>query len=459
MKIPNIPLIPSVNAHVIFCLLIILFCLPGCDNSQKVGVTADIKATHQKKTTPEIKTATLLVDSINVTLVETATAALPLWRDHASHKPALMLFSNDPFLTPVPEPLHDEVMDLVRSGKPAQIKARAVDISPNPLLMHPMAVDAALKAGFFSQLIWILPLKADEPLPAMDVLRQKMLDTGLLSQSEAKSFSAEGEHYTAVLRGIPVTIGTLAHIPRPKNPAWIHFDLSLFKPLYKNEVSTPLYPLVLDTLKKIRAASISSVGATISQSNLGGAISLKVRFLGKDLSHLLEFPASIDEDLPELQFRRSQNLYLEHFVKKEEILENCLHMEILAPEDASVKFDLYYANREMQRGKQALKFLEKAVVLDPMYAYEYVYLAETAVEKKRPAAALDMLEKARKTFPDNPVIRIMEADINIGLGRRETAVDLLDQLQSLPWSKVYDQDEPGRLENMKKSAESLPAGH
>jgi tetratricopeptide (TPR) repeat protein len=447
------------NSRIIVFLLLILFCLPGCDTSQEGAVTEKAKAAQQEKPLPEIKPVTLLSDPIDVALVETATAALPIWRDYAAHKPALILFSNDPFLTPVPEPLHDQAMKLVRSGNPAQIKARAVDISPNPLLMHPMAVDAALKAGFFSELVWILPLNDEEPLPPLDALRQKMLDNGLLSKAEAKSFAAEGDHYTVVLRGIPVIIGTLAHIPLPKSPAWVHIDLSIFKPLYKNEVSTPLYPLVLDTLRKIRAAGISSVGVTISQSNLGGALSLKVRFLGKDLGHLLEHPASIDKDLPELQFRRTQNLYLEQFMKKEEILENCLKMEALAPEDPSVKFDLYHANREMQRGNQALEYLEKAVALDSMYAYEYFYLTETAVEKNRPAAALSMLEKARETFPGNPLTRIMEADINIRLGHREAALNLLDQLQSLPWSKVYDQDVPERLENMKKIAESLPVDH
>jgi len=447
------------NSKVIIFLLISTLILTGCNSSQDEAAPSQQNNSTQEQPLLAIKPVTLMIEPVEATRVETATAALPIWRNYAAHKPALILFSNDPFLTPVPAPLHDQVMQLIRTGNPAQIKSRAVDISPNPLLMHSMAVEAALQAGFFSELVWVLPLKDEESLPPLAQFRQQMLDNGMISQAESESFAAEGNHYIADLRGIPVKIGTLAHIPLPKSPAWVHIDLSIFKPLYKNEVSTPLYPLVFSSLKKIREAGISSIGATISQSNLGGALSLKIRFLGKDLRHILMHPASIDEELPELQFRRTQNLYLEQFMKKEEILENCLKMEALAPEDASVKFDLYHANREMQGGNQALEYLAQAVALDPMYAYEYFYLAETAVERNRPDAALKMVEKARETFPDNPMTLIMEADINLVLGHRETALKLLTQAQTLPWSKVYDPDMHDRLERMKKIAAELPAAH
>jgi len=447
------------NSRIIILLLLPLFFFPGCDRANEETHSEKTKTLHQEKQTPEIKPVTVLVDSIDAALVETATAALPIWRGYAQHKPALVLFSNDPFLEPVPAQLHDQALELVRTGSPAQIQLRAVDITPNPLLLHTMAVDAALRAGFFSELAWVLPLKDEEQLPALDVFRQRLLDRGLISQTEAETFTELGDRYTAVLRGIPVTIGTLSNIPLPKKPAWVHIDLSFFNPLYKNEVSTPLYSLVLNTLRKIREAGIKSIGATISQSNLGGALSLNVRFLGKDLRHLFETPASVDEGLPELQFRRTQNLYLAQFMKKDEILENCLKMESLAPDDASVKFDLYSASRELRRGNQALDYLEQAVALDPMYAYEYIFLAETAIEKTRPDASFEMLKKAHEIFPANPLISIMEVDLNIRLGHREAALKLLKQLQELPWSKVYDQDVPARLENMKKIAETLPAGH
>ena len=449
------------NARLISLLLILTVCLFGCDTSSKDKPIQPSAGHNDRQVkappSPAPKPATLLVDALDVALVETATAALPIWRDHAPHKPALVLFSNQPFLDRIPEVLLNQAIDLVRNGTSTQIDERAVKISANPLLMHTMAVSAALQAGLFSELIWILPVKDEGGLPPLETFRQAMLDRNLVSQAEAESFAETGDHYTAVLRGVPATVGTLDHIPHPQSPAWVHIDVSFFQPLYVNEVSTPIYPLVLNSLRKMREGGINSIGATISQSNLGGALSLKIRFLGNDLSHLLKHPASIDAELPELQFRRAQNLYLEQFVKKEEVVENCLKMEALAPNDPSVKFELYNAYREINKGTLALEALAAAVAIDPMYAYEYLYLAETAAEKKRPDAALNMLEKARQTFSDNPLVRIMEADINIELGRREAAVNLLSQLQTLPWSKVYDQDMPGRLEDMKKIAEKLPA--
>jgi len=452
------------NARLIPLLLALTYCLFGCDsppNDKPVQPPVELKGLPAKEApSPKTEPATFLIDPVDVKLVETATAALPIWRDHAAQKPALVLISNEPFLDRIPDPIQTESTALVRNGTPAQIKARAVDITANPLLMHTMAVSAALQAGLFSELTWILPVRDEESLPPLPTFRQMMLDRNLVSQAEAESFAETGDHYyTAVLRGVPVTFGTLSHIPQTKTSAWVHIDLSVFKPLYKNEVSTPLYPLVLNSLKDIRSAGIPCIGASISQSNLGGALSLKVRFLGKDLRYLVQHPESVDEDLPELQFRRAQNHYLEQFMKKEEILENCLKMEALAPEDASVKFDLYHANRELQRGNQALEYLEKAVALDPIYAYEYFFLAETAIEKKRPDAALSMLDKAQQTFPENPLVRILKADVNIQLGRREAALDLLGQLRTLPWSKVYDQEMPDRLEEMKKIAGELPVHH
>ncbi|MCK4509862.1 MAG: hypothetical protein KAU27_15035, partial [Desulfuromonadales bacterium] len=320
----------------------------------------------QEKPAPEVTPVTLLQEAIKVSVVETATAALPIWQKYAPLEPTLILFSNDPFLVPVPEELHTQAIELVRNGSVEEIQARAVNITPNPLLLHSMAVDVALKAGFFSELIWILPSNNETPLPPLEEFRQGLLDANLINQTEAESLIAQDGVFTGYFRDIPVTIGNLSAIPQSKNPAWVHFDLSFIKPLYKNEVSTPLYPLLMDALGKISRANLSSVGATVSHSNFGGNLSLKTRFLGQDIAHIFSSPSSLKEALPELQARRAQNLYLENFFKKEEILENCLAMEKLAPKDATVKFDIYNIQRTHKQGNLALEALGQAVALDPV---------------------------------------------------------------------------------------------
>lgn len=430
--------------------------LTGCDSAKNEPPPANTNTSSQQKPLPELKTFTLLVDAGNVTLAETATAALPAWRVYAQHKPVLVLFSNDPFLYPVPAPLHAQTMELVRNGDLKQIKVRAVDITPDPLLLHRMAVDAALKAGFFSKLVWVLPNEGDKPLLPLEAFKQKMVDSGIATSEEAKSFALQGGTYSGVLRGIPISACGINAIPQQKAPAWVHFDLSFFKPLYRNEVSTPLYPLIFGVMKQIRTAHIPCVSASVSYSNLGGAIALKVRFIGQDLAHLIKNPDALDGGLPELQIRRAQNLYLEQFMKKDDILKNCQTMNKLAPDNASVKFDLYNAYREIKKGNMALESLRQAVVIDQMYAYEYIFLAETALNKGRPDAALEMLGLARKSFPGNPTIPLLEAKTQILLGHREPALSLVKELRTMPWSKVYDQEMTQRLEQLEKAAMSLP---
>lgn len=442
----------ALNYRFFTCTLFLLLSLIGCDSARD---TAPAPVEPPPVAAPA--SLTLFVDPVDAVLVETATQALPTWRQYIENKPALILFSNDPFLDSVPAPLYDQAMELVRNGSQAQINARAVDISPNPLLMHGMAVDAALKAGLFSEIVWILPSESNAPLPPLDIFKQKLLKAKVATPEETESFARKGNVYTGILRGKPVTFGNLSAIPRPGAPAWVHFDLSFFKPLYTNEVNTPLYPLILNTLKTIRAAGMECIGASISHSNLGGEISLKVRFIGKDLAYLMGNPASLDKGLPELQLRRSQNLYLEQFIKKDDILANCQQMEKLAPDDATVKFDLYNAYREVKKGNLALDALRQAVLIDPMYAYEYIFLAEIALEKGRPDSALEMLDLARKIFPGNPTIPLLEANIQIILGQRAKALALVDQLKQLPWSTIYDPDMPARLKRLEQAALALPS--
>lgn len=442
------------NSRILIFIVMAMIALAGCDSPKK-ETSAQKDSSPPQAIKKDLKTEKLFTTPVKTTLVEAATAALPVWRNYSANRPTLILFSNEPFLTPIPEKLKKDILELVINGDPEQIKIKGVDITSNPLLMHGMAVDAALNAGLFSELVWVIPAPQDTSLPPLEKFRQKLMDARLISQKEADSLTAQGNQYVGTWRGIPVTIASLSFLPKTSNPAFVHFDLGFFKPLYKNEVSTPLYPLIFNTLKKIRSAEFNTIDSTISHSNLGGAISLKVRFIGQDLAYLINHPKSLDEELPELQFRRSQNLYLEQFIKKTEILENCLKMEKSSPNNASVKFDTYLAHRELQHGKLALESLEQAVALDPMYAYEYIFLAETAMEKKHPEAALRMLTQARKTFPDNPTLMIMEANIQIMIGHRDPALELIKQLQELPWSEIYDSEMPNKLKQMNETANKI----
>ncbi|ORJ62368.1 tetratricopeptide repeat protein [Geothermobacter hydrogeniphilus] len=383
------------------------------------------------------KPSILLNTPVATTLVETDTEALLAWRKRADDNPTLLLFSNDPFLLPIPETVKKDALNLVLNADAGNFRRRAVLPTSDPLLLPGMGVSAALEAGMFSRLIWVLPLDEKAPLPTVEKIREQLLNHGVLDKTEANRLKKVAGHFTGSVRGIPLDIYGSNNLPDLTGPLAVHIDLSFFSVRYRNEIRTPVYSLLGEDLKRWKQQRWAVNTVSISFGNLSGHVPLGIRFLGRDLKQILEHPAMLDDPLPRTWDLRARALYLENFFKKEEMLKIFNEMDRLEPDNPDVLYGLYQVQRRFKNGNAALQRLAEAVRLDPGYGLEYFTLADTAMEKKRPDAALQMLSLAAATHPESPAPLLRQMEILEQINRRQPMTGLLQRLKSMPWSKIY----------------------
>lgn len=429
-----------------YLLLLVLLSLCACE-PQRQESAAPVTATAVVAEIPPRSFTPLLREPVDPLLAEAPSAVLASWRPSGEERPALLLLANDPFLRPLPPELADEILHLTREGSPTELRQRGTARRPDPLLLPEMTVTAALRAGFFSRLIWVLPLAAEGEMN-LDTLRSQLREYGALSEEEAAALRPEGEGVSGTAQGLPLRIVPLSALAAPAEPVVLHIDLSYFSPLYKGEIKTPLYLLLGRTLQQLRAVGMRAGAVTISRSNLDGGLPLETRFIGDDLAELFRRPELLDAPLPELWDQRSRTLYLANFFQKERIRELLEEMRQKAPEDASVAYACYQILRQFRQGSAALAELERAVVLDPAYAREYLDLVPVALEKEQLEEALRMLDLAAKVFPDDPFIPLDRAGLLLQAGRGRESREILQRLQKLPWSPVYYPELPYRLKEM-----------
>lgn len=399
-----------------------------------------------------VRTSRFLKDPLTPELVEYPTAALPVWRQYREVRPTLVLLSNDPCLQPVPAALKGEVGRLIATGSTESLRSRTRPWAPDPLLMPSMAVDAALQGGFFGKVIWVLPTEAAREKLSTEAFKRQLLEFGAIDEKEAASLKLKDGIFSATIRGVPWAAVPISEFKGIKEPAVIHIDLSFLKPLYRNEIKTPLHPLVGNVFRTLQGAKLQTCAVTISLSQMSRQVPLDTRFLGPTMAALVSKPAILDGKLPLSWDRRGQIFYLQNFFEKERVSKLALAMEKDDPKDPSVHYTLYQSYREMKDGDKALAALDRAVALDKAYALEYVELTEVAKSKGRPDEALRMFALAEKALPDNPFITLEKARFLISVGKGKEALPLIARLKNVPWSPVYQPQMPQLLKEGEEKA-------
>lgn len=390
--------------------------------------------------------AILLHEPVPLHAVEHAVEALPLWRASATQKPTLLLLSNAFQLQAPPKELLAKVDGLAANGTREELARQGNPQASDPLLLPTMALDIALRAGWFGQIFWALPLRDHEQALSPDGLRRQLLEEGLLDAAEADSLRLEGNVIRGQVRGLPLVAAALSNLPELAGPVVIHVDQSYFQQLYKNEVATPVFPIIYDTLAGLRNRRLLVCAVSFDQGNLDGRIALDVRFTAEFIRPLLEHPETFEQPAPELWKRQSDVLYLANFFQKERVGELNLAMEKEAPQAAWVKYNLFHSAAEHKDGSAALNYLAEAVRRDRIYALEYLDLAQMAYEKKRPDEAMRMLGLAAEALPEMAQIRIQMAQLASEMGERDRALELIGALRKLSWSKYYYAGIPDYLE-------------
>lgn len=360
-------------------------------------------------------------------LVEVPTQALPSYRELEGA--SLVLLSNDPFLAPVPEPLRGEVVSSLRGG--GDRWQRRLGRVADPLIMPDMLVSAALDAGLFSRIVWVVP--SSDPEEKIDP--EKF--AGLLSsvgRGEAGSFKPkEDGTLSGELQGVRFDVVHSSALPALKGPVALHLELGYFMRLYRGEIKTPLLPLLGSTLVELRKTGWDVAAVTVSLSNHTGRVPLPMRFVGPILQRIFAEPQLLDEPLPEKWNSWGKILYLENFFQNEEMLRLLEAMRSHDSGDAGVLYASYRLHSHMGRMDEAGDFLDEAVRIDPAYALEYLALAEEAGGEER----LRLLKKFYAAHPDDPIFALTLVQELTDQGRFADALPEIKRLKELPWSPAY----------------------
>lgn len=445
-------------------LLSLFFLLSACDSPiDKARPAASLlNSSKQGQLTikPEMPTFSpltakeLLKESIPVARFETTEEALSVWRGAKDLHPALLLFSNNPHLQPIPEKLRRQAADLISNADPAQLAMETTDRSSNPLLLAGMAVDAALRNSWFSELIWCYPRMETAQGLDLQQFKEQFITAGFADKREADTLSLTDETFSGTLRGVPFIATDLASVEPFKQPVIVHIDLGYFQPLYKNEVSTPLLDLVYKTLTTIKSKQLQVLAVTFSYGHIDDKISLGVRFVGDIISYLVEDPARLDQSMP-INWRRQRDaLYLDNFFQKEQIRGLFLKQELDAPNEAWIKYNLYRSVKSLKEEGLAMDYLEQAVALDPVYAIEYLELSALAYNQNDPNDARTLLDHAARAFPEDVFIELQLAQLDNETGKADEALKRLEKLRRLPWSTTYYAQVPEYLEELKATVKS-----
>lgn len=416
------------------CLLMLL----GCEKSHDAqSVTDKTTSAPAVAAVSSLSAPPFLSEPMGTTVIETTNEALPIWRKYAKHKPVLAILANTPYLLPIPGSRWDEAAELLKSADDNSLRDHTSFYDTDPVILPDMSLSAALDAGWFSAIVWIFPSAAAPDKLDLATFRKQLTDARLATEREADGFILDQGTFKGKVHGIPLTAAPSSGLVSVDQPLLLHIDVDYFKPLYKGEIKTPLYPLMVETLNSIKNKGWKAAAATVSLSNLGSGLSLRTRFLGKDLAEILRNPQVLNEPIPMQWEQRANALYLENFMQKGNIRELYQKMEQDDPADPSVKYALYHVARQFNEGDEALEYLRQAVQIDPVYALEYPILADLAMEKQKPERAVDMLKLARAARPDDPFILMQLARTCINAGQPQEAKALRDELNQLDWSMTY----------------------
>jgi hypothetical protein len=237
-----------INKTVLFGLLLVLL-VSGCNrNEEDVTKANRLQAPIQNA---EQLSKLFLLEPLQLHRVEVASEALSVWRQYSAQNPTLLLMSNNPMLTPVPEALRAETASMLNSDTQAEIAERSSLRRSDPLMLPVMTVDAALRNGWFDKLLWALPMRDASLELSQEKFSQQLQESGIATEDELSTVAVTDNQVKGILRGMPFVAVALANIPEITSPAIVHFDQSYFQKMYKNEISTPIFPLVYETLKEL----------------------------------------------------------------------------------------------------------------------------------------------------------------------------------------------------------------
>jgi len=376
--------------------------------------------------------------------------ALTSWRKFSTSRPALVVLADQPYLENIPESLQRMAHDLIETGSDAELVRQSDYDQPDPLVLAPQAVRAALLAKLFREVVWLLP--DDRPLAefSWSVMEAQLRESGLLADGQNLELSADGGVGRTMVEGVPLTI---AHpdawsMLKMTSPALLHVDLSYFRSAYRSEARIPVYELITTVAGMLRSMNLSVLAVTLSYSTVDGYVDLGGRFTIPTLAQLLRDPKILEAGMPRTWQLRAQALNKRLMFSETEATALYHELLTLTPDDPAALYDVASRMFFAKQFAGGLELLDRAVSLDSGYAVKYLHLAEQARQAGDLENAVLLLTKYRRIAPDHPGIKLRLAELLKAQGDDIEAQALLRELEQLPWSQIYHAQIPELLKAM-----------
>ncbi len=191
----------------------------------------------------------------------------------------------------------------------------------------------------------------------------------------------------------------------PKHPVLV-VDAGFFLPLYKDEVRTPMVPLVMKLVATLHDASVRWDSARIIDRNLDPGYPLEFGYVPELLREVLSDPDRFRSDLPERWALLDRAQYFSFFGQREEAVRE---YEVLAGMEcpAAVPYQAaVLAFREEGSFRDGIRHLVEAARKDRAYLRGFLVQGAAFWDRGELAAAETILREGRKLFPENEMIRI-----------------------------------------------------
>lgn len=434
-------------------LLIGLLCLFACRRDGPVDSDKRCEggaASHQEQR--EIP-APVLTQPLTMGLNEVDIEALPSLLPHRGE--TLVLLSNDPFLQPIPDGIRAELDATVGRGE-GELRRRLGRVA-DPLLMPGMLTSAMLEQRIFRRIVWVIPSLEQQEQVNLEKFQELLHLTGRSEAARSFHKMANGT-LNGEISGTPFEVVHPGALPMLTESVVLHIDLGYFSPIYKNEIKTPLLPLVGETLIRLRGSKWPIKAASFSYSNHSGQIALRTRPLGVFIRSLFADPQLLDQKkMPEIWGMWGETLYLESFFQNEEIQQILARMAAEEPDTPWIKYLQANFHFRTKDEANAERYLAEAVKGDVGYALEYMELAEAARGQKKPELILKNLRKLVEAMPDDPLFGLSLCEELFFQGEYEEVRAMLPRLRALNWSSHYYPQVGSILESFQKgSAETAP---
>lgn len=396
-----------------------------------VSLSVFLKDEAPKEATQTQRSSNTNIESPSVsTMVEYVTEAGNIWLDLVMTNDAtvLVIVASTPLCDPIPD------------GVTVNLDTHRKIWDTNPDILPSMMARALIRAsgGKLREVQWVVPMPEGEEFSPATV-RTQLIERRFFSESELQIPTEEAGELVGEIEGVVFRAFSHKQLTLSQR-AVIHLGVDYFNNIYRGEIKTPLFPMMHHLLDRLKGGEEYIAGVTIDRGTLGG-LPLATRFIGPYLQEQVDYlqqKSDIYGDITARWKAQADALYFENFFKNTDIFYTYNSLIPDYADDPAVWYGMYRVSREMRdRLPMALSFLEKAILLDRFYAYEYLALSDHAFENNLPDRAEEVLQRAVAILPEDPFLLLELYALYQAGGREEEAERVKGLLGQHHWSPRY----------------------